>query len=159
MSPPRGNVRPARLADRAAVAALWGALVAEHAALDAAFAVRPGAGAGLPAAVDRILRDPAAGLWVWEGPEGVAGFCAAERRTAPPAAAERQRIEITEIAVVPAARREGVGTALAHAALDWARALDVRRVEVRVAARNPAGDAFWRSLGFTGFVNVLDRRL
>ena len=159
MSPPRGGVRPARPADRADVAALWESLVAEHAALDAAFAVRPGAGAELPAAVDRILRDPAAALWVWDGPEGVAGFCAAERRMAPPAAAERQRIEITEIAVAPAARRQGVGTALAQAALDWAQAQGVRRIEVRVAVRNPAGDAFWRALGFAGFVNVLDRRL
>lgn len=159
MSAPRGGVRPARPADRAAVAALWEALVTEHAALDAAFSLRPGAGAALPAAVDRILRDPAAALWVWDGPEGVAGFCAAQRRVAPQAATERQRVEITEIAVAPAARRQGVGTALARVALDWARSLDVRRIEVRVAVRNPTGDAFWRALGFAGFVNVLDRRL
>ena len=159
MSAPRGVVRPARPADRAAVTALWEALVSEHAALDAAFSLRPGAGAALAAAVDRILRDPGAALWVWEGSEGVAGFCAAQRRVAPQAATERQRVEITEIAVAPVARRRGVGTALAREALDWARSLDVRRIEVRVAVRNPTGDAFWRALGFAGFVNVLDRRL
>lgn len=159
MSPPRGEVRPARLADRAAVAALWGTLVAEHAVLDAAFAVRPGAGAELPAAVDRILRDPAAALWVWQDPERVAGFCAVQRRPAPLAAAERQRVEITELAVVPAARRQGIGKALALAALAWAAELGAPRIEVRVSARNAEGQAFWRALGFADFVNVLDRRL
>jgi GNAT superfamily N-acetyltransferase len=138
---------------------LWAALVDEHAAFDAAFSLQPGARADLPAAVDRILRDPAAALWVWDGPDGIAGFCAAQRRSAPPAAVERQRIEITELAVAPDARRLGIGTALAHAALDWAAARGARRVEVRVAARNPAGDGFWRALGFASFVNVLDRRL
>jgi ribosomal protein S18 acetylase RimI-like enzyme len=154
-----GAARPARREDAAAVAALWAALVEEHAALDPAFAVRPGAAAELPAAVERILRDPAGGLWVWEDAEGVTGFCAAQRRAAPPAAAERARVEITELAVAPHARRRGAGRALVAAALAWADAAGARRIEVRVAARNPAGQAFWRALGFADFVDVLDRRL
>lgn len=154
------GARPARRADVAAVAALWAALVEEHAALDPAFAVRPGAAAELPATVARMLDAPDARLWVWEGDDGeVAGFCAAQRRAAPPAAAERARIEITELAVAPGARRRGVGRALASAALAWAAAAGVARVEVRVAARNPAGQAFWRTLGFADLVDVLDRRL
>jgi ribosomal protein S18 acetylase RimI-like enzyme len=154
------GARPARRADVAAVAALWAVLVEEHAALDPAFAVRPGAVAELPAAVARILRDAGAGLWVWEAPGGaVAGFCAAQRRAAPPAAAERARVEITELAVAPGARRRGIGRALAGAALAWAGAAGAQRVEVRVAARNAAGQAFWRALGFADFVDVLERRL
>jgi len=154
-----GAARPARRTDVAAVAALWAALVEEHAALDPAFAVRAGAAAELPAAVERMLRDPAAALWVWEAPTGVAGFCAAQRRAAPPAAAERARVEITELAVAPEARRRGAGRALVAAALAWAAAGGAPRIEVRVAARNPAGQAFWRALGFADFVDVLDRRL
>lgn len=154
------GARPARRADVAAVAALWAALVEEHAAIDPAFAVRSGAAAELPATVARMLDAPDARLWVWEGVDGaVAGFCAAQRHAAPPAAAERARIEITELAVAPGARRRGVGRALAGAALAWAAAAGAARVEVRVAARNPAGQAFWRALGFADFVDVLDRRL
>lgn len=154
-----GAARLARRDDLAAVAALWAALVEEHAALDPAFAVGPGAGAELPAAVERILHDPAAALWVWEGPEGPVGFCAARRRVAPAVARERARAEITELAVAPAARRRGAGRALVSAALAWAAAGGARRVEVRVAVRNRAGQAFWRALGFADFVDVLDRRL
>jgi ribosomal protein S18 acetylase RimI-like enzyme len=154
------GARPARRADVAVVAALWAALVEEHAARDPAFAVRPGAVGELPAAVESILRDPAAALWVWEERPGtVAGFCAAQHRTAPPASAERARVEITELAVAPGARRRGIGRALVGAALGWATAAGVGRVEVRVAARNPGGQAFWRALGFADFVDVLDRRL
>ena len=155
-----GRARPARRADVAAVAALWAALVEEHAALDPAFAVRPGAAAELPATVARLLEAPDARLWVWEAADGaIAGFCAAQRRTAPPAAAERARVEITELAAAPAARRRGVGRALAAAALAWAAAAGAGRIEVRVAARNAGGQAFWRALGFADFVDVLDRRL
>jgi ribosomal protein S18 acetylase RimI-like enzyme len=154
-------VRPARAGDDAAVSALWAALLGEHAARDPAFALRPGTGtgAGLLAVVEALSRDPAAALWVWDGAAGVAGFCAARRQEAPAAAAERRRVEITEIAVAPAARRRGIGTALAQAALDWAAACCAERIEVRVSAHNAAGQAFWRALGFADFVNVLDRRL
>jgi len=154
-----GAARPARRADLPAVAALWAALVEEHAALDPAFAVAPGTAAELTAAAARLLRDPDAALWVWEGSAGVAGFCAALRRAAPLAAAEGARVEITELAVARDARRRGIGRALAAAALGWAADAGVRRVEVRVAARNPAGQSFWRALGFADFVDVLDRRL
>src|SRR5690606_27109238 len=107
----------------------------------------------------RMLRDPTAALWVWEEPAGVVGFCAARRCAAPPAARERARVEITEIAVAPQARRRGAGRALGARALAWAAAMGAQRVEVRVAARNPVGQAFWRALGFADFVDVLDRRL
>jgi hypothetical protein len=35
----------------------------------------------------------------------------------------------------------------------------VGRVEVRVAARNSEGQAFWRALGFHDLMDVLQRRL
>lgn len=157
MSP---GARPALRADLAAIVALWAALVEEHGERDPAFAVRPGALDELPALVEALLGDPDAGLWVWdERPAGIIGFCAARCRRAPAATAERARVEITELAVAEAKRRRGIGRALVAAALAWARAAGVARVEVRVAARNPAGQAFWRALGFADFVDVLDRRL
>jgi GNAT superfamily N-acetyltransferase len=78
---------------------------------------------------------------------------------APVVAVEAHRVEITELVVARGARRGGRGRALVEAALAWARERGAARVEVRVAARNAAGQAFWRSLGFGAFVDVLDRRL
>ena len=57
------------------------------------------------------------------------------------------------------ARRRGIGSALARAALAWVRERGVARVEVRVAARNPEGQGFWRAQGFSDWMDVLERRL
>ena len=42
---------------------------------------------------------------------------------------------------------------------DWLRERGVPRVEVRVAVRNAAGQAFWRALGYDDLVDVLQRSL
>jgi GNAT superfamily N-acetyltransferase len=152
------TVRPARRPDVPAVAALWRALLEAHAVLEPALQAAPGVDRELPAAAERLLADPDGALWVVEDTSAVRGFCAA-RIASSPAAAERRRAEITELFVEPAARRRGAGRALVDAACAWAHGRGVRRAEVRVAARNPEGGAFWRALGFGAFVDVLDRRL
>jgi len=151
-------IRSARREDAAPVAALWRDLLAAHAALDPAFALQAGAGRALERELARALGDSGAGFWVAELDGGYAGFCSA-RLDRSAHARESCRVEITEIWVTPDRRRSGVGTALAEAALAWAREQGVARVEVRVAARNAEGGAFWRALGFGTFVDVLDRRL
>lgn len=72
---------------------------------------------------------------------------------------ETARAEIADLGVRPEHRRRGAGRALAEQALGWARSRGAERVEVRVAARNREGQAFWRALGYEGFVDVLQRRL
>lgn len=152
-------VRPARRADAAGVADFWQALIDAHAALDPTFALRDGARAGLESAIAHALDDPDAGLWVADR-EGVAvGFCAAHVDRAASPLVEHARAELTELWVTPASRRSGIGRALADAALAWAVERGAVRIEVRVAFRNGAGQAFWRALGFGDFVDVLDRRL
>ena len=89
----------------------------------------------------------------------IAGFCVARVEAAPAMLAEAGRAEITELFVNDAARRRGLGRVLAESALRWAVSRSVSRIEVRVSARNEAGRAFWRTLGFGAFVDVLDRRL
>jgi len=151
-------VRSARRADLPALAALWVELVDHHAALDDVFALRAGAASSLVAELGRALDDPDHALFVSDG-VGIAGFCAVQVQRGPPLARESRRAEITELVVATGARRHGHGRALAEAALVWARERGAARVEVRVAAGNAAGQAFWRSLGFGAFVDVLDRRL
>jgi len=152
-------VRPAQRADLPAVAALWVALLENHAALDPVFALRAGAAAALESEVVRALDDADAALFVAEADRRIVGFCAAHFERSPALVRESCRAEITELVVEFAARRRGVGRSLADIALDWARRRGAVRVEVRVAARNDAGQAFWRGIGFGAFVDVLDRRL
>ena len=109
--------------------------------------------------LDRQLRDADAAVFVWDEGGDVAGFCTARIDRAPPILEERERAEITDLAVREDARRRGVGTALADAACAWIASRGVERVEVRVAARNALGQAFWRARGFGDLVDVLHRRL
>ena len=151
-------VRPARRADVSALVTLWVDLLEQHAALDAVFELRAGAASALESELARAIDDADRALLVSDGAQ-IAGFCAAQVQRGPALAAESHRVEITELVVATSARRRGHGRALAEAALDWARARGVARVEVRVASRNANGQAFWRSLDFGPFVDVLDRRL
>jgi ribosomal protein S18 acetylase RimI-like enzyme len=152
-------VRPAQRSEVPAIAALWVALLESHAALDPVFALRAGALAALEAELRRALADADTALFVADAEGFIAGFCAARFERSRGLVRESCRAEITELVVEPTARRRGFGRALAHAAFAWARERGASRVEVRVAARNDAGQAFWRRLGFAAFVDVLDLRL
>jgi GNAT superfamily N-acetyltransferase len=152
-------VRRATAGDAPAIAAFWHALIDFHAAIDPVHGLRDGAGGALAAEVRRALADPDAALWIGEEAGRSVGFCLVRHERAPALAHEGGRALVTELFVAPAVRRRGVGRALVRAALDWARARGALRVEVRVVARNDAGQSFWRALGFGDFVDVLDRRL
>lgn len=55
---------------------------------------------------------------------------------------------IDDFYVASAARRGGVGTAVARAMLEECRRRGAHQVELQVLPRNPRAQAFWRSLGF-----------
>jgi ribosomal protein S18 acetylase RimI-like enzyme len=141
------------------VAALWTALSAHHAALDPLFRLRPGADSEIHDLLAAQLRDPDAAVFVCESGGDLEGFCSVQIDRAPPIYREQERVEITDLGVREAARRRGIGSALVAAAYEWIAGRGVERVEVRVAARNTEGQAFWRALGFDDLMDVLQRRL
>lgn len=154
-----GCVRRARSLDLERVVELWSGLAAHHAALDAAFALRPGVARGAQSFLRRVLEDGESRMFVWESEARIEGLCIVRIERAPPLLVEEARAEITELGVEPGQRRQGIGRALAEVALAWVAERGVRRVEARVAAANAEGQTFWRRLGFGDFVDVLDRRL
>jgi ribosomal protein S18 acetylase RimI-like enzyme len=154
-----GRARRAERRDLEQLLPLWRGLLDHHADRDPAFALASGADAALRRAVSAALRDADGAIFVWDADGALGALCVARVAQAPHGVRERARAEITEIAVQAALRRRGVGRALARAALDWAAAHGAARAEVRVSARNPEGQGFWRALGFGDFVDVLERRL
>jgi GNAT superfamily N-acetyltransferase len=152
-------MRRAAARDLDALALLYRALLEHHAALDPAFALHAGVEARLAPALARVLRDEDAAVFVWEEAGRIEGFCAVRIERGAGLLAEAARTEITELGVRPGRRRRGLGRELVHAACEWAAARAAARVEVRVAARNREGQAFWRALGYEAFVDVLQRRL
>lgn len=160
-------VRAARAEDSDQLVSLWAALLEHHRQLDPHWRTSPGAEAAWRSFVTGMLDDPDASVLVWVGPQagiggsggGLAGFCAAQIRRSPPILAESGRCEINDLFVREEARRRGIAAELVRATLDWCAARGVRRVEVRVAARNTTAQAFWRAAGFGDFVDVLQRHL
>jgi ribosomal protein S18 acetylase RimI-like enzyme len=63
--------------------------------------------------------------------------------------------EVTDIVVHPSARRRGVGRALFAKLAAWFRERGADHVELRVAHRNPASQAFWRAMGGTDYMDRL----
>lgn len=152
-------VRRATRTDLSAVTALWIALTEFHAAEEPLFALRAGARDEASRLLEAQLRDPDTALFVSEEDGRLIGLCIVRVDQAPPIHSETRRAEITDLFVAGGRRRRGLGSALVREAHDWARGRGVLRVEVRVASRNPEGQAFWRSQGFGDFMDVLHRRL
>lgn len=173
MSPPsEGPAAPVRVrrgtpADFAEIVRHWSAITRHHESIDPLFRQREDAEPWIRDLVGQMLRDPDTEVFVAEpvaqaGPAAdgrLVGICVVRIDRAPPILEETVRAEITDLGVSPELRRRGIGRALAEAALAWVRERGVRRVEVRVAAGNPEGQAFWRALGFGELFHVLHRRL
>ena len=159
MTPPAPGVRRAEARDLDALADLFVELLAHHAVLEPAFRVRADVRERLPKLLAQQLRDADAAVFVCEEACGLVGFCSVRVERAPSAMLEVSRAEIADLGVRADQRRKGVGRSLVETARSWVRSRGAERLEVRVAVRNPEGQAFWRALGFEGFVDVLHRRL
>ncbi len=144
----------------ATLAALWTALTAHHESMDPIFEMRAGADLEVRRLVDAMLRDPDGAVFVCESnPSHLLGFCAVRVDRAPPILIERDRAEITDLLVRAGARRRGLGRRLVESASAWVKQQGLDRCEVRVAAQNGEGQAFWRAMGFADLMDVLQRRL
>ncbi len=153
-------VRRAGLRDLDALARLWAELTEHHRDIDPIFAIRPGADLEIRHLVEVMLRDPDGAVFVGESSPGtLLGFCAVRIDRAPPILVEIERAEITDLLVRVGERRSGLGRRLFESATAWVKEQGLDRCEVRVAAGNSEGQAFWRAMGFGDLMNVLQRGL
>lgn len=154
-----GLVRRAENRDLTRVAALWTAITRYHEPIDPLFRMRPDSDGELDELLRKIMRDPDAEILVYEFDESLIGLCIVRLDYAPAIMHETVRAQITDLGVSERARRRGIGTQLVEEALAWVRSAGVERVEVQVAAENPASQAFWRARGFADLMDVLHKRL
>jgi ribosomal protein S18 acetylase RimI-like enzyme len=159
VSSKRDSLRRAGPNDLTGLVDLWIEVTTHHADLDSLFTLRPNARPVIERLIGSQLRDSDAAILVVDSGDSLAGFCCVRIDRAPPILEETRRAEITDLGVRAAHRRRGLGRMLATAALDWSAEQGIDRVEVRVASRNPEGQAFWRDLGFADLMDVLQRRL
>lgn len=154
-----GSIRTATGNDLERLKQLWIEIAEHHAALDPFYTLRPEAAPAIERVLAAQLANPDATVFVWEDGSRVRGFCSVQIDRAPPILEETRRAEICDLGVESSARRGGIGRALVGAAFAWVEERGVSRIEIRVATHNREGQAFWRALGFTDLLDVLQRRL
>ena len=62
---------------------------------------------------------------------------------------------VTDVVVDPAVRRSGVGRALFESLKMWFREKGVTHLQLQVAHKNVASQAFWRAMGCTDYMDTL----
>ena len=72
-----------------------------------------------------------------------------------PSAELGRMLAVNDLFVDPAARRKGVGRALATRIVEEAKAMHIDRIDLEVLPTNEAAAAFWRALGFRALGRVI----
>jgi ribosomal protein S18 acetylase RimI-like enzyme len=160
----RADASPLRRAgerDLERLVALFFVLLEYHAERSPRLALRGGAEAAeqVRRLLTARLRDGDSRVLVWDEAGDLLGLCIARILRRPAIFVETERGEIEHLLVRGPSRRRGIGRALADAGLAWMRDRGIRRAEIQVAAENAGARDFWRALGFTAAMDVLERRL
>jgi ribosomal protein S18 acetylase RimI-like enzyme len=133
-----------------AVQPLWLALAAHHGALTPAeLPVRaPEVGWRLRRERYRRALEEGAVLLLAEGPEEALGYAFARPGSAPEALAIKRPLEVETVAVLPAARGRGIGTALMDAVDAWARERGIEHLTLAVRTNNDGARRLYERRGF-----------
>jgi ribosomal protein S18 acetylase RimI-like enzyme len=133
-----------------AVEPLWQALAAHHGAMTpAGLPVRPPE-EGWPMRRERYRRalDDGAVLFLAEDGDDVVGYAFARPGTAPETLAIERPLEVETVAVLPAARGRGIGTALMDAVDAWARERGIEHLMISVRTANDGARRLYERRGF-----------
>lgn len=149
------QIRPVAAPDRDAVEALWSALHEEQERLDERFSMADDARQRWRNDFQGWLRGTGRWMWVAEREERIVGFLTAERNYLPPIYRAVNELFLTEIFVLPEARRLGVGRALVEKAIALASEEEVERIRLIALSKNDVSHAFWRSFGAAPFSETL----
>ncbi len=152
-------IRRAAPADLDALARLASLFAAEQALFDRRLAYADDAPVRQRNTLRALLESSTAAIFVAEKSGQLVGYQSAEHWYAAPLYAGGREVYLLELFVEAGARRRGVGTALARAALAWAEGEGACRVRTDVLSRNAASLRLWAGLGAAPFSQTLTLEL
>ncbi len=150
------SVRGATPADGPAVYASWQRLRRHNAEVDRRFIPAPVSEAEFVSDFRELLVRPRSISFVAEGAGGLAGFVAGSIERNLPDRLPEEHATVGYLWVEPRWRRMGIARALFGAVAEWARAQEgVAHFEMAVLTADAGAAEFWRSIGFTPFIERL----
>lgn len=131
---------------------LWVGMMGEHQEFDARIHLAPGAETAYRAYLSYHLsqNDSRVGIATVDAPEGrlVAGFYLSIINRNLPMFLPPDYGYLSDLAVLPAYRRRGIGRALVGDLKGWLRRRGITTIQLQYYVRNERAAAFWNSLGF-----------
>jgi ribosomal protein S18 acetylase RimI-like enzyme len=147
---PEMNIRPATAADLPALGRLGASLMRAHHAFDSQRFMSPGRNpeAGYASFLRTQLSDDEAVVLVAEQDGAVVGYVYAALEPMSWKELRGPAGFIHDVVVEPSAQRQGTGSALLNAALEWMKSRGAPRAILGTAARNTDAQRLFERLGF-----------
>lgn len=151
------SIRPCRDGDGDPLYEVWMAVREHNAGIDPRVVPAPVSRREFVAGFADVLRRPEATAFVAHDDAGpLVGFITASIEANQPDRLPERHATIGYLYVDPARRRERIGQRLFEAVAAWAAKQDgVSHFEMAVLAADEAAAAFWRSIGFSTFIERL----
>ncbi len=152
----RVAVREARIEDAEPVFHAWQALRAYYASVDRRIIPAPIVREEFVAAYAERLASPGAASFVAVEGTRLVGFISATVAQNQPDRLPEQHVAVGQLYVAESHRRQGLGVELFRAVAAWASAQEgVSHFEMPVLAADAEAMNFWRSIGFSPFIQRL----
>ncbi|MGI8926156.1 MAG: GNAT family N-acetyltransferase [Tepidiformaceae bacterium] len=149
-------VRPCVSADARALYPVWLAVRHHNAGIDARVVLAPVSEPEFRAGLDESLRRDFSAAYVAEDSGRLVGFISARIEAGQPDRLPEQHATIGYLYVGPGYRRKGIARQLVAAVREWAGGQEgISHIEMPVLAADAEAAAFWRSLGFSPFIERL----
>ena len=150
------QVRPARRGDGARLYAAWQNLRLHNAEVDRRVIPAVVTQSEFVADFEQLLERPRSVAFVAERGDALAGFIAGNIERNLPDRLPEEHATVGYLWVEPAFRRRGLARLLFEEVAGWARDQEgISHFEMAVLSADSAAAGFWRSIGFTPFIERL----
>ncbi len=150
------EIRPCRRSDGGGLHGIWEAVRHHNARIDPRIVPEEVSRAEFLAGLEASLQRAAAAAFVAVEKGDLVGFISAAVEATQPDRGGGSHVTIGYLYVDPRMRRAGVGQGLFEAVRRWARERgDVSHFEMPVLAADQEAAGFWRSIGFSPFIERL----
>ena len=150
------EIRPCRPSDGGSLHGIWEAVRHHNARIDPRIVPEEVSRAEFLAGLEASLQRPAAAAFVAVEKGELVGFISAALEATQPDRGGGSHATIGYVYVDPRMRRAGVGQGLFEAVKRWARDRgDISHLEMPVLAADEEAAGFWRSIGFSPFIERL----